>query len=119
MTSTNPPEYSLEEIILKETLVSKFTSITLRSYFPDKIETLIEKMFNDAIQEAEKIGLRGISNLGDEKIKNKEFLDKRIKAGLTKEDILWWWNRPYVWLLVEEKMNQWLRQDDIERGVSE
>jgi len=119
MTSTNSPQYSLEEQEFKKFLESQVATIPTRAHSAEKINFLVESTLDEAIEKAEKLGLRGVNNLGDRKIKNKEFLEKRLKAGLTKEDILGWWNRPYVWMLVEWKMSQWLRQNSIEMGVSE
>jgi hypothetical protein len=118
MTSTNPPEYSTEEQLFKETLESQLTVYPTWSHSPEEIKILVESILNEAIEKAEKLGLRGVNNLGDEKIKNKEFLEKRLKAGLTKEDILGWWNRPYVWILMEWESSRWLIQNTIEMFVS-
>lgn len=119
MTSTNSPIYTSEEQLFEETLESQVATILSWAHSPEKIKILVESTLNEAIEKAEKTALRGVNNLGDRKIKNKEFLEKRLKAGLTREDILGWWNRPYVWMLVEWKMSQWLRQDSIERVISE
>lgn len=118
MASTNPPEYSTEEQLFKETLESQLTAFPTWNHSPEEIKIFVESILNEAIEKAEKSGLRGVNSLGDEKIKNKEFLEKRLKAGLTKEDILGWWNRPYVWILMEWESSRWLIQNTIEMFVS-
>ncbi len=70
---------------------------------------LARTMLHECIDEAEKRGLRGVTNLGDQHTDDAEFMKKRLEAGLTEEDILWAWNRDYVILLAEDKLPNAIR----------
>jgi tRNA splicing endonuclease len=67
-------------------------------------ESLAKQILDDAIAQADKAGLRGISTLGNRAVKDENFLNKRLKAGLTKEDILAFLNRDYVLIVAETKL---------------
>ena len=53
--------------------------------------------------------MRGVSNFGDMKIKEKGVFEKKSKAGLSREDFLKYWNRPWVWIAVEEELANLIR----------
>ncbi|MFC1591069.1 hypothetical protein ACFL43_00945 [Thermodesulfobacteriota bacterium] len=97
----------------------------LESYFlmmgssAEEAEQSAGVILDEAIEEASISGLRGAKNLGDLYIQDKKFLDKRLKAGLRKGDILQHWNRDYVFILVEEKLMNTIRLILFERLVSE
>jgi hypothetical protein len=64
-------------------------------------ESMAKQILDDAIARADKAGLRGITTLGNSAVKDENFLNKRLKAGLTKEDILGFLNRDYVLIVAE------------------
>lgn len=74
------------------------------SYGEKEAQKIAKQLLNSAIDEAEKLGLRGATNLGQLQLEDQDFLAKRLAAGLTKEDILASWNRDYVWILIENEI---------------
>ena len=67
-------------------------------------EETAKQILDEAIKKAEKAGLRGVKTLGDKAIENEEFLNKRLKTGLTKDDVLKFLNRDYVWIVTENML---------------
>ena len=68
-----------------------------------------KELLNKCIKLAKKCGMRGVSNFGDIKIKEKEAFEKKSKAGLSREDFLKYWNRPWVWIAVEAELANLIR----------
>ncbi len=71
---------------------------------PNEVESMAKQILDDAIKKAEKAGLRGVKTIGNNAIKNEQFLNKRLKAGLTKDDVLTFLNRDYVWIIAENML---------------
>ena len=64
-------------------------------------ESMAKQILDDAIARADRAGFRDVITLGNSAVKDENFLNKRLKAGLTKEDILGFLNRDYVLLVAE------------------
>ena len=70
----------------------------------NEVESTAKQILDEAIKTADKAGRRGFKTMGDNAIKDERFLNKRLKAGLTKDDVLKFLNRDYVWLVVESRL---------------
>ena len=68
-----------------------------------------KEILNKCIKLAKKMDKRGVSNFGDMKIKEKGLFEKKSKAGLSREDFLKYWNRPWVWIAVEAELANLIR----------
>ena len=64
-------------------------------------ESMAKQILDDAIARADRAGFRDVITLGNSAVKDENFLNKRLKAGLTKEDILGFLNQDYVLLVAE------------------
>ena len=64
-------------------------------------ESMAKQILDDAIARADRAGFRDVITLGNSAVKDENFLLKRLKAGLTREDILGFLNRDYVLLVAE------------------
>lgn len=70
----------------------------------NEAESASRQLLDEAIKKAEKANLRGVKNIRDNAIKDEEFLRKRLEAGLTKDDVLKFSNRDYVWIVAENML---------------
>ncbi len=70
------------------------------------VESAAKQILDEAIKKADKAGLRGVKTIGNNAIKDEQFLNKRLKAGLTKDDVLKFLNRDYVWIVVENMLTE-------------
>jgi len=70
----------------------------------NEVETMAKRILDEAINKADKAGLRGVKTIGNNAIKDEQFLSKRMKAGLTKDDVLKFLNRDYVWIVAENML---------------
>ena len=70
----------------------------------NEAESIAKQMLDEAIKKADKAGLRGVKTIGNNAIKDEQFLNKRLKAGLTKDDVLKFLNRDYVWIVAENML---------------
>jgi len=68
-----------------------------------------KELLTKCIKLAKKNGMRGVSNFGDMKIKEKGAFEKKSKVGLSREDFLKFWNRPWVWIAVEQELGTLVR----------
>ncbi len=95
-----------KKIGIKYTDEEKQFLITIKNYCPFFSENECKQLLNKCIKDAEKIGFRGVNNLGDIKIKDTADFDKKAKCGLTKEDYLKYWNRPGVWIVLDHEFSK-------------
>jgi len=103
MSSIGSSKYTPEE----QSYITTIKNTLIPIGYPEQdAEQLAIELLEKAIKEAEAVGLRGVCNL---QIQDAMFLQKRFNAGLTKEDILLFWNRDYVWLLIEFEIANILR----------
>tara|TARA_B100000315_G_scaffold27867_1_gene23778 strand:- start:176 stop:811 length:636 start_codon:yes stop_codon:yes gene_type:complete len=72
-------------------------------------ESESKEILDKCIKLAEKKGLRGVSNFGDIEIKKEGAFDKKSKAGLSREDFLKYWNRPWVEIAIEAEVANIIR----------
>lgn len=70
----------------------------------NEVESAAKQLLDEAIKKADKAGLRGVKTIGNNAIKDGQFLNKRLKAGLTKDDVLKFLNRDYVWIVAENML---------------
>ncbi|MCK9381945.1 MAG: hypothetical protein M0P95_12905 [Sulfuritalea sp.] len=77
------------------------TAILANGVIRDEATSLAREILDAAIERAQKTGLRGVKNLGDKAIRDERFTQKRLSAGLTKDDILRHLNRDYVMVVAE------------------
>ncbi len=70
----------------------------------NEVESTAKQILDEAINKADKAGLRGVKTIGNNAIKNEQFLNKRMNAGLTRDDILKFLNRDYVWIVAENML---------------
>lgn len=77
------------------------TAILANGVTRDEATSLAREILDAAIERAQKAGLRGVKNLGDKAIRDERFTQKRLSAGLTKDDILRHLNRDYVMVVAE------------------
>jgi len=87
------------------------------SYGETEAKKSAKKLLNKAIEESEKLNLRGVTNLGQLHLEDQEFLAKRFAVGIRREDILATWNRDYVWILIENEIANLLRLPTYQRLV--
>ncbi len=77
---------------------------------PNEMHKLAKKFLDQSIRLSEKNGYRHKTNLGDERIKDVTWLNKRIAEGLTAEDCKDFWNRAHEVILGEFIINDvWRR----------
>ena len=73
--------------------------LSLNGSNSDEVDAAAKQILDEAIKKADKAGLRGVKTIGNNAIKNEQFLAKRLKFGITKDDVLKFLNRDYVWLV--------------------
>lgn len=78
--------------------------VSLSGVASNEVEATAKQILDEAIKKADKAGLRGVKTIGNNAIKDEKFLNKRLKAGLTKDDVLKFLNRDYVWIVAENML---------------
>jgi hypothetical protein len=68
------------------------------------IKKLSFTLLDRCIAEAKQKQLRNVQNLGDIMLRDKEFVAKRLSAGLTEKNIREAWNPGYVWVRLQEEV---------------
>lgn len=71
----------------------------------EKVEKEARELLNQCIKKAIEEGLSNVTNLGDKLIKDENFFKKRLEAGLSKKDILNYWNRNYLEILIATELS--------------
>jgi len=74
-----------------------------------EVNKIAKRIIKDAIKGAKKENFYGVLNLGDKLVKNKNFLNKRLKTGLTVNDIKFYWNRNAIMPFVEKAYDNLIR----------
>ena len=78
--------------------------LSLNGINSNEVDAGAKQILDEAIKKADKAGLRGVKTIGNNAIKNKQFLAKRLKSGLSKDDVLKFLNRDYVWIVAENML---------------
>ncbi|MFC1513104.1 hypothetical protein ACFL5J_01505 [Thermodesulfobacteriota bacterium] len=79
-------------------------SLAQSSIQQDDVENTAKQILDSAIKKATDAELRGIKILGNKVIQDKNFVEERLKVGLTEDDILRFYNRDYVFIIAENLM---------------
>ncbi|CAH1077741.1 hypothetical protein [Candidatus Nitrotoga sp. 1052] len=80
--------------------------VSLSGVASKEVESTARQILDEAIKKADKAGLRGVKTIGNNAIKDEKFLNKRLQAGLTKDDVLKFLNRDYVWIVAENMLTE-------------
>lgn len=78
--------------------------LSLNGIKSNEVDAAAKQILDEAIKKADKAGLRGVKTIGNNAIKNEQFLAKRLKSGLSKDDVLKFLNRDYVWIVAENML---------------
>lgn len=78
--------------------------LSLNGINSNEVDAGAKQILDEAIKKADKAGLRGVKTIGNNAIKNEQFLAKRLKSGLSKDDVLKFLNRDYVWIVAENML---------------
>lgn len=91
-------------------ILNNLVTTLLPTGINDREATKIAKrIIKDAIKDAKREGVYGIGNLGDILIKKEGFLNKRLDAGLTEQDIKFFWNRNAIMPFIEKGYDNSIR----------
>lgn len=80
--------------------------ISLNGVASKDVESTARQILDEAIKKANKAGLRGVKTIGNNAVKDEKFLNKRLETGLTKDDVLQFLNRDYVWIVTENLLTE-------------
>ena len=78
--------------------------LSLNGVASNEVESTAKQILDEALKKADKAGLRGVKTIGNNAIKDENFLNKRLRVGLTKDDVLKFLNRDYVWIVAENML---------------
>lgn len=92
-----------------EILNNFITTLKPMGFNSAEVNKIAKRIIRDAIKEAKKENFYGVMDLGDKLIKNEKFLNKRLKAGLTVNDIKFYWNRNAIMPFVEKGYDNLIR----------